>query len=165
MRKTGLFVAVALFFCVSSVYGFGFGDAMNAVSSMQVQQPQTTQHSQTQTSDLSGMLMQQLGVTQKQADGGVGSILSYAKDSLPSNDYKTLSGAIPNSNSLLSMAPSAMSSMGAMGSLGGMGALASQFSSLGLSSSMITQFVPIILNYLKGSGSTDAMSILSGLFN
>ena len=159
MRKTGLFVAVALFFCVSSVYGFGFGDAMNAVSSMQVQQPQTTQHSQTQTSDLSGMLMQQLGVTQKQADGGVGSILSYAKDSLPSNDYKTLSGAIPNSNSLLSMAPAAI------GSLGGLGGLASQFSSLGLSSSMITQFVPIILNYLKGSGSTDAMSILSGLFN
>ena len=105
------------------------------------------------------MLMQQLGVTQKQADGGVGSILSYAKDSLPSNDYKTLSGAIPNSNSLLSMAPSAI------GSLGGLGGLASQFSSLGLSSSMITQFVPIILNYLKGSGSTDAMSILSGLFN
>ncbi len=165
--------ALAALFLTASLQAFGLGDAasalstVNAVTNTQTATP--TAKSETKSSDLIGMLTSQLGVSDKQATGGVGSILSYAKDSLPSNKYTTLASAIPNSSSLLKMAPQASSAMGALGALGGnsstgMAALASQFSSLGLNSSMITQFVPIIMNYFKGSNATGAMNILSSLF-
>jgi hypothetical protein len=160
----------------SSLEAFSLGDAASALSTANsVAQSatavsNTASKSDTQSSDLIGMLTSQLGVSDKQASGGVGSILSYAKDELPSNDYATLASAIPNASSLLAMAPKSNDTVSALGALAGgssasgMAALASQFSSLGLNSSMISQFVPIIMDYFKGSGSTDAMSILSGLF-
>jgi len=165
-------LSLAALSCAVSLQAFGLGDAASALSAVQ-STTQTTKAAPATTKDqssgLMGMLTSQLGVTDKQAAGGVGSILNYAKGELPSNDYSTLAGAIPNSSSLLAMAPQASSSLGALGAMGGssaggMAALASQFSSLGLSSSMITQFVPVILNYFKGTNATGAAGILSGLF-
>ena len=172
MKK--IILSTALILSVSSLNAFSLGDAASAVSAMQTQ-PTTTEKAQTKSSDLTSMLTSQLGVTDKQASGGVGSILSYAKTALPQNKYTTLASAIPNADSLLAMAPAVASQGGSLGSLAGamggssktagLASLASQFSSLGLSSDMISQFVPIILNYFKGSGATGASSILSGLFN
>jgi len=160
---------------VTSASAFGLGDATDALSSMNNDTTKTanvSHNSMPKTNTLIDTLTNKLGVSQKQASGGVGSILSYAKSALPSNKYATVANAVPNASSLLEMAPkvsSAMSGLGAMGttssSLGGMAALTSQFSSLGLNSGMITKFVPVILNYFKKSGSTNAMSILSGLFS
>ncbi len=171
MKK--IILATSFLVCVQSISAFSLGDATSALSSVNTatntHTAVATAKSETKNSNLVGMLTSQLGISDKQATGGVGSILSYAKDSLPSNKYTTLASAIPNSSSLLKMAPQASSAMGALGALGGnsstgMAALASQFSSLGLNSSMITQFVPIIMNYFKGSNATGAMNILSGLF-
>jgi len=154
----------------SSIYAFDFGSALNAVSTASSDTPtkQATAAKPAQSSSLITELTQQLGVSDKQAKGGVGSILDYAKSSLAPKKYDTLAKAIPNSDSLLSLAPQAASMLGGLGgkssSLGSMASLASQFSSLGLSSDMIGKFIPIITDYLKGSGSTDAMQILSGLF-
>ena len=162
-----LSLSLTAFLCTVSLQAFSLGDATNALSAVQstTQTATPAATNKTQSSDLMGMLTSQLGVTDKQATGGVGSILNYAKGELPSSDYSTLASAIPNASSLLSMAPAASSALGAMGgSTGGMAALASQFSSLGLNSSMISKFVPIILNYFKGTNATDATSILSKLF-
>jgi len=155
----------------ASLQAFSLGDAANAVSavnSMTDTQKSVPSKTQEQSSDLVGMLTNQLGVTDKQASGGVGSILSYAKNELPATDYSKVASAIPNASSLLAMAPKTNSSLGSLGSLAGssagMAALTSQFSSLGLNSSMVTQFVPVILDYFKKNNSTDAMNILSGLF-
>jgi len=160
--------------CTASLQAFSLGDAASAISTIDSvtntqKSTQTPSKSETKSGDLIGMLTSQLGVTDTQASGGVGSILSYAQKELPSNDYTTLASAIPNASSLLSMAPKTNNALGALSSLGGssssgMAALASQFSSLGLNSSMVSQFVPVILDYLKGSNATGAMSILSGLF-
>ena len=172
MKKI-IFISLVLL-GVTSLSAFSLSDVTTAVSSMQTTQkaaPTTTQKS----GDLTSMLTSQLGVTDKQASGGVGSILSYAQSALPKNKYTTLASAIPNASSLLKMAPQVSkqeSGLGAMaGSLMGSGSstsnlagLASQFSSLGLNSSMISQFVPIIANYLKSSNSGSAASILTGLF-
>ncbi len=172
MKKT--FLSISLILSVSTLNAFSLGDVSNTVSGMQNTTP--TQTSKTQATDLTGMLTSQLGVTDKQASGGVGSILSYAKSALPQDKYSTLSSAIPNADSLLAMAPSvsgdSSSSLGALSgmmggnsSTSGLATLTSQFSSLGLSSDMIGKFVPVITSYLKGSGSNDAAGILSGLFN
>jgi len=165
-----LSLSLTAFLCTVSLQAFSLGDATNALSAVQstTQTATPAATNKTQNSDLMGMLTSQLGVTDKQATGGVGSILNYAKGELPSSDYSTLASAIPNASSLLSMAPAVSSSLGALGSMGGsaggMAALASQFSSLGLDSSMISKFVPIILNYFKGTNATGATSILSKLF-
>ena len=161
-------LSLAAFSCAASLQAFSLGDATSALSAAQSTTQTTPTATKDQSSGLMGMLTSQLGVTDKQAAGGVGSILNYAKGELPSSDYSTLASAIPNSSSLLAMAPAASSSLGALGAMGGsagsMAALASQFSSLGLDSSMISKFVPVILNYFKSTNATGAASILSGLF-
>ncbi len=160
----------------TSLFAFSLSDAANLASTVQQvqQKPASTQASQTKTNDLTSMLVQQLGVSQQQASGGVGSILSYAKDQLPQNKYTQLASAIPNADALMKMAPKAKSAGGLAsmasslgGNVGGMAqmaSLASQFSSLGLNSGMITKFVPVITSYLQGSGSTGAISALTSLF-
>jgi len=161
---TTLLLANASLLCA-----FDLGDVSQAVSSMQTSKTAAPAAKQ-QSSSLTGLLSSQLGISDKQASGGLGSILSYAQGNLDSDKFSTLSKAIPNASSLLSMAPQASQAMSGLSALsgnssaGGLASLASQFSSLGMNSSMISKFVPIIVNYLKSSNSNDAASILSGLF-
>ncbi len=130
-----------------------------------------------QTSDLVGMLTSQLGVSQQQASGGAGSLLSFAKDQMSAGDFDVVSSELPDVDSLIGAAPdtgsSALGSLGALtsgssllggssGGLGDMAGLASTFSDLGLSPDMVTQFVPVILEYAQTSGSEQAMQLLKG---
>jgi hypothetical protein len=154
---------------VSSLNAFSLGDVAAAIPTQDTTTKTTA--STAKSSDLTSMLMEQIGVSKKQANGGTGSILNYAQSALSSSDYSTLASAIPGAASLVKSAPSTSSglgglasSLGSNSSLGGMAKLASQFSSLGLSADMVQKFTPIILDYLKGSGAKDAMSILSKLF-
>jgi len=163
----------------SALFAFSLGDVANSLSNANEPAATTakttakTTEATTSTSSLTDMLTDQLGITNTQASGGVGSILTYAKSALTPNKFSTLSSAIPDASSLMSMAPSSDTSTlsSLTGSLEGksssatqLAALTSQFSSLGLSSDMVSKFIPIILNYFKDSGATDASSILSGLF-
>ena len=169
MKKALLPLSVVLMLSTTQLSAFGLGDVANAV----VQETAASQSSAT-ASGLTGMLTQQLNISDKQASGGVGSILNYAHSSLTPEKFQTLQNAIPNAQSLMSLAPKSKSSAngalgalaGSMGSssLSGMAALASQFTSLGLSSGMISKFVPVIVQYLKNSDSSEAATILSSLF-
>ena len=141
-------ILITLIFSVS-LFGFDFG----SVSSMLP----TSATQQTQNSSLPEKLSAELGISNQQAEGGLGSILNYAKSSLSSDKYATLANAIPGAENLLSLAPSITGSTG-------MSALTSQFASLGLSEDMIMQFVPVIMDYFKSSGSFDAMAVLGSLF-
>ena len=159
-----LFISLVFTFSLNAL---DLNDVSNAVSA----NTSKTKNISSESSDLTSLLVKQLVVNNKQATGGTGSILSYAKSALSATDYKTVADAIPNSDSLLSSAPSSKgglgglaSSLGADSSTSGLATLASQFSSLDLDSGMVTKFLPVILDYLKGSGSSDAMSLLSGLF-
>jgi hypothetical protein len=130
-----------------------------------------------QTSDLVGMLTSQLGVSQQQASGGAGSLLSFAKDQMSAGDFDVVSSELPDVDSLIGAAPdtgsSALGALGALssgssllggssGGLGDMAGVASTFSDLGLSPDMVTQFVPVILEYAQTSGSEQAMQLLQG---
>ncbi len=120
--------------------------------------------------DLTSLLVSQLGITDRQATGGAGSMLKYAQDSLKPDDFSKVADSIPGIDSLLGAVPGGSGGLGAVAgalggdSLGGMAAIASQFSSLGLNADMIQKFAPIILDYVKGTGGSDVMNLLSGLF-
>jgi Protein of unknown function VcgC/VcgE (DUF2780) len=126
-----------------------------------------------QPPSLVGILVQQLGVTPQQATGGAGSIFSMAKQSMSSTSFGQVSNAVPGMDQLIAATPalggstngagslmgSAASALGGS-SLGNMVALASSFQSLGMNSGMMNQFIPVILQYIQGTGGSSTMGLL-----
>ncbi|NPA66413.1 MAG: DUF2780 domain-containing protein [Epsilonproteobacteria bacterium] len=148
MKKLTTSVICATLLLASSANAFDVNQAVNAVAAT------ATSSKGIESKDLIGMLTSQLGVSEKQAEGGVGTILSYAKQALDSSEYNTLAKAIPESDKLLQTVAKSSS----------VSDLASSFSSLGLSGDMVGKFVPVIMDYFKGSGKLDAVAVLAKLF-
>jgi Protein of unknown function VcgC/VcgE (DUF2780) len=131
-----------------------------------------------QTPSLVGILVQQLGITPAQATGGAGSIFSVAKQSMSSTSFGQVSNAVPGMDQLIAAAPalggsattgggsllgSAASALGGS-SLGNMVVLANSFQSLGMGSGMMNQFIPVILQYIQGTGGSSTMGLLQSVF-
>jgi hypothetical protein len=122
--------------------------------------------------DLVGLLTDQLGVTDDQAAGGAGAIFEYAQNQLEPDGFSQIAQVVPNMDSLLGAAPKSetsglvdqgLSALGAdAGSLGKLAALAGPFNQLGLSPDMVSQFVPIVLDYVKSTGGESALGLLRG---
>ena len=112
--------------------------------------------------------MQQLGVTQPQAEGGAGAIFKLAKSKMQGASFQELSSSVPGMQGLLAAAPVSNSvggtglggiagSLGSLvgnsgGTIGNMVGLASSFQQLGLSPGMVQKFVPIVVQYVQGNG-------------
>jgi len=118
------------------------------------------------------MLTSKLGVTETQAEGGMGSLLQVAQGALSSDEFGQLSQGIPGMDTLLAAAP-ALSSKSSGGNpltgmlanagglaagLGSMGKLTEQFEALGLSSDMIMQFANLAISYFSSSDETEGES-------
>lgn len=128
------------------------------------------------------MLTDQLGVTEKQAAGGAGSLFQMAKQSLSENDFGKVSESLPGISQLISAAPEAPeSSSGLSGKMGdvakGMGSLKktadnvnqlntvkNQFAELGLDEGMVSKFIPIVLQYANTQGGKTVMNLLKGVW-
>lgn len=121
-------------------------------------------------------LTQQLGVTETQAQGGMGSLLGMAKQSLSSDEFKQLGAGIPGMETLLAAAPALTgggkaSGLGGMlsgagglaSSIGGMAQLTQQFEALGLSTDMIAQFANIAVQYFSQGGNSTGALLEKGL--
>ncbi|MDT4330941.1 DUF2780 domain-containing protein [Methylomonas sp. MED-D] len=115
--------------------------------------------------DLVGLLVGQLGISPQQALGGVGSIFSLAQQRLNPGDFSLLSSNVPNMDRYLgavSNQPKFGDDGGSslLGTAGGLLGLAGSFQSLGMNSSMIGQFVPVVLQYVQNQGGASAMALL-----
>jgi hypothetical protein len=73
-----------------------------------------------------------------------------AQNQLPVNQSEELTGAIPGLSSLSSLG-------GIAGQVDSMSAVNDVFAKIGLDSSMISQFTPIILEYLSGQGASSGL--------
>ncbi|MEZ8878773.1 DUF2780 domain-containing protein [Vibrio lentus] len=104
---------------------------------------------QNETTPLADTVANQASVTSDQAIGGIGSMLALAQNSLGSADNKELATLIPGMSSLESTGLSSV--------LSSQGAVESAFSGLGIDSSMITTFAPIILQTLQSQGATSGL--------
>ncbi|RLB60483.1 MAG: DUF2780 domain-containing protein [Deltaproteobacteria bacterium] len=118
-------------------------------------------------------LVDKLGVTESQAQGGSGAIFKAAKSLMLKDDYKQLSDAVPEVDALQKFVPkaddskkslfgSAASALGgeAGSSLGSAAGLMSSFDSLGLGKDMLGKFPPIIYDYVEKNGSKMVMESL-----
>lgn len=167
-----------------NVYAFGLSDITKAAETLEAGQaataPVTATAPATSTStaagnSLTGLLMQQLGVTQPQAEGGAGALFQLAKTKMQGAAFTELSNSVPGMQGLLAAAPIANSAVagtsGLLGNLenlagnsggtvGNLVGLASSFQQLGLSPSMVQKFVPVVLQYVQGNGGSAVSSLL-----
>ena len=124
--------------------------------------------------DLVSMLVDSLGVTKGQAKGGAGALFQNAKENLSGDDFQKVSDAVPQMDSYLAAAPEKSSGGGAFGQLssmaGGVGKLGSlasltdSFKQLGLDSSMVSKFIPVVLEFVQSKGGTSVAGLLKGLW-
>ncbi len=124
-------------------------------------------------SGLVQLLAKNLGVTEKQATGGAGSIFNLAKQNLDTDDFAKVSKAVPGIGKMMAAAPKQDRAAGMLGgassllgesapSVAGVAGLAGSFSQLGMKTTMVNAFIPIILNYVKSKGGEPVMQILQG---
>ncbi|WP_038179102.1 DUF2780 domain-containing protein [Vibrio rhizosphaerae] len=112
------------------------------------------------SSTLVSQIAEQFPISGQQATGGVGSMLSYAKQALPAAQSTELTSLLPGIDSLTNAMPQLKNS-----SLTSMDEVNSVFRQLGMESSMVTQFAPVILKYLTSQGaSTGLISSLTSLW-
>ena len=130
------------------------------------------------TMDLISTLVNKLGITEKQAEGGTGALFQNAKDNLSAEDFKKVSDAVPGMDGYLAAAPKAEQKSGIEGSLGstlsslgggaakagGMLDLKSAFSKLGMDSSTLGKFVPEVLDFVQSEGGQSVVGLLKGLW-
>ena len=118
-------------------------------------------------------LTQQLGVTEAQAKGGLGSLMTLAKGSLSTDEFGQLSAKVPNMDTLLAAAPQlqskgGMSDMlssagGLAASLGSLVQLNERFEALGLNPEMIAQFANIAISYFAKNDENSGELLQKGL--
>lgn len=119
---------------------------------------------------LVGNVMSQLGLSETQAAGGLGSLLSLAQSNLGDNDFSQLSDSIPGTDALLAAVPSLDSGSGMSGllskagdigaSLQGSAMVYDTFEKLGISKDYIVPMVDIAKQYLQsqsGDGTVDLL--------
>jgi len=124
--------------------------------------------------DLVQMLTSQLDISGEQATGGAGAMFEYAQENLDADDFATIAKGIPAMDDLIAMAPEPENSSalgkagGALGgfdkSLGGLAGLGASFESLGLDADMVSQFLPIVSDYVGSVSGDQASALLQGLF-
>jgi uncharacterized protein VcgC/VcgE DUF2780 len=83
--------------------------------------------------DLTGLLTKQLGVTDTQASGGVGSLLQLAQEKLTSGQFDSVAKAIPGSQKYLDSAKQLLGGS----KVGDAGGLKSAFGKLGMSPDLV----------------------------
>jgi hypothetical protein len=123
-------------------------------------------------SSLTGLVTAQLGVTEQQAQGGLGTLFSVAQSTLDGADFQQLSQHVPDMASLLNAAPEVSEKAQGISSLvavaGKYGdALKSgneayaRFKTLGIDAAQIPQYIEVTNQFLEKQGGTDIAALFS----
>jgi hypothetical protein len=110
-------------------------------------------------------LSKDLGVTKKQAEGGLGALLRAGQQNLSKRDFEQFVADVPGADKLLAKAPppSALSSLaGGLGSLlggrnspGRWAGLAASFTELGIDLATARKFGPLVIEHVREHGGED----------
>jgi len=123
--------------------------------------------------ELIRQLVEQLGITSDQAKGGLGALLSVAREKLGDEKYSQLTTAVPGLSGMETSAPqggtlSAVGALagslgGSLGKLGSMGQLADKFAAIDLGNDMLGRFLPLVLTFVEQKGGSAAKQLLAGV--
>lgn len=106
---------------------------------------------------LPAMLQGQLGISEDQAEGGLGSLLSLASENLDGDDFSKLSGMIPGASGYIDSARNLGALAGPLKNLDGLNAALAK---LGISPDVIAKFVPTVTDAISKFGGADATALL-----
>ena len=110
---------------------------------------------------LTGLLRSQLGVTENQAAGGVGSMLTLAQEKLIKGDFDKVAQVVPGASKYMEQAKS----LGAVtGPIKDMKGLQAAFGKLAMSPDVQKKFVPAVTNYIGKAGGASTQKLLAGVF-
>ena len=109
---------------------------------------------------LTKIISKQLGVTDVQALGGVGAILTLAQQKLAKGDFDKLAKIIPGSESYLNIAKLVGKLTGPVNSVSD---LAPAFKNLGMDAGKIGEFVPAVTNYASMAGGSGVADMLGNV--
>lgn len=158
----------ALTLSLPSYAMFGFGDdsdsdnnttsSLGSIANMASSLSTSSVNTQS-NSPVVEALTSQLDVSSAQATAGSGALLALASSQLSSDNSSELSSLIPGLSGLESSVPGLSSMASSMGSV------TQVFEGLGMDASMVTQYVPVLMQYLSSQGaSSGLMSSLGSLW-
>lgn len=108
---------------------------------------------------LVGSLKSKLGVTDSQAKGGVGSLLTLAKEHLNKGDFDKIAQLVPGTQKYLDAAKSLGAVTGPVKDSSGLNAA---YSRLGIKPETAAKFTPTVLDAVGKVGGDSAKSLLAG---
>jgi hypothetical protein len=110
------------------------------------------------TDPLIKTLTSQLNVTSNQATGGVGSMLTLAKEKLSGMDFNALTKLIPGTDTYMKAAKDLGAVTGPVSDKAG---LTSSFSKLGLGPDMVGKFTGVLSDFVGKAGGEPAKNLLT----
>jgi hypothetical protein len=109
---------------------------------------------------LLSLLKSQLGVTEDQAKGGVGSYLLLAQEKLAKGDFDKVAALVPGASKYMDSAKKLGAVAGPLKNAAGLnGAL----TKLGMKSETVSKFAPTVTSYLGTAGGSSVKSMLAGV--
>ena len=113
---------------------------------------------QSLSNPLLGKLTSSLGVTQNQAEGGVGSILTLAQEKLAKGDFDKIAALIPGASGYLEKAKS----LGAVaGPLVNGAGLNGALGKLGIDAATAAKFIPTVTKFVSKAGGSKLGGLLT----
>jgi hypothetical protein len=110
-------------------------------------------------SPLLGALTSQLGISQDQARGGIGSYLTLLQEKLAKGDFDKITSLVPGASGYLESAKKLGAVTGPLTNLQGLnGALGK----LGMNAETVAKFTPLVTNYLGKLGGPTVATMLTG---
>jgi hypothetical protein len=100
-----------------------------------------------------------LGLTENQAQGGVGSILTLAQERLAAGDFDKIAAVVPGAQKYLDTAKSLGAVTGQLGNLAG---LNSALGRLGIKPDQAAKLVPAVTDFVGKAGGPEVGKLLSG---
>ncbi|HCG5953790.1 TPA: DUF2780 domain-containing protein [Vibrio parahaemolyticus] len=155
MRKTLLTLALL---SVNIGSAHAFLDTVVDKSSKNGLMDMVSQGLNAESSPLTELLTSQLPVSTEQAAGGSSALIALAQSQLSQQNSTELQSLIPGLSNL-------KGAQSLLGNIESLSAVQSAFNALGLDTSMISQFAPVILGYLNEQGASEGLlKSLSGLW-
>ncbi|EJG1714956.1 DUF2780 domain-containing protein [Vibrio parahaemolyticus] len=155
MRKTLLTLALL---SVNIGSAHAFLDTVVDKSSKNGLMDMVSQGLNAESSPLTELLTSQLPVSTEQATGGSSALIALAQSQLSQQNSTELQSLIPGLSNL-------KGAQSLLGNIESLSAVQSAFNALGLDPSMISQFAPVILDYLNEQGASEGLlKSLSGLW-
>src|SRR5262245_29528893 len=107
-----------------------------------------------------GLLQSQLGITENQAAGGIGSYLTLAQEKLIKGDFDKITQLVPGAGKYMAQAKS----LGAVtGPIKDMKGLQAALGKLAVSPETRAKFVPAVTDYIGKAGGESVQKLLAGV--